>query len=195
MRRILWERAADAERDSPGGRAAMACGDGPRLVFRAGLAGRQQLHSATAINELEMWQSDTFDPQRIDLELGWAEGLGMNTMRVLPARSAMAAGRCGLPAENRRVPEDRGQAQDQADVRPFRFMLGSVAAVGKAAAAGARGVHNSGWVQSPGAKALEDPAQYMRLETYVKRCNGGIRERQANPGVGYLERAGQSEFE
>ena len=37
---------------------------------------------ATAINELEMWQADTFDPQRIDLELGWAEGLGMNTMRV-----------------------------------------------------------------------------------------------------------------
>ena len=37
---------------------------------------------ATAINELEMWQADSFDPQRIDLELGWAEGLGMNTMRV-----------------------------------------------------------------------------------------------------------------
>jgi len=26
------------------------------------------------------------------------------------------------------------------------------------------GVHNSGWVQSPGAKALEDPARYGRLE-------------------------------
>src|SRR3712207_9493921 len=37
---------------------------------------------ATAVNELEMWQADTFDPRRIDLELGWAEGLGMNTMRV-----------------------------------------------------------------------------------------------------------------
>src|SRR6185369_17802030 len=37
---------------------------------------------ATAINELEMWQADTFDPQRIDMELGWAEGIGMNTMRV-----------------------------------------------------------------------------------------------------------------
>src|SRR5438445_7184875 len=37
---------------------------------------------ATAINELEMWQADTFDPQRIDTELGWAESLGMNTMRV-----------------------------------------------------------------------------------------------------------------
>src|SRR5258706_4355118 len=37
---------------------------------------------ATAINELEMWQADTFDPQRIDLELRWAQALGMNTMRV-----------------------------------------------------------------------------------------------------------------
>ena len=37
---------------------------------------------ANAINQLEMWQADSFDPKRIDLELGWAEGLGMNTMRV-----------------------------------------------------------------------------------------------------------------
>ena len=37
---------------------------------------------ANAINELEMWQAETFDPQTIDKELGWAEGLGMNTMRV-----------------------------------------------------------------------------------------------------------------
>ena len=37
---------------------------------------------ASAINELEMWQADTFDPQEIDKELGWAQGLGMNTMRV-----------------------------------------------------------------------------------------------------------------
>src|SRR5258708_30066981 len=37
---------------------------------------------ATASNELEMWQAETFDPQRIDLELGWAESIGLNTMRV-----------------------------------------------------------------------------------------------------------------
>src|SRR3982074_1827143 len=35
---------------------------------------------ATAINELEMWQADSFDPQRIDTELGWAQGFGMNPM-------------------------------------------------------------------------------------------------------------------
>ena len=37
---------------------------------------------STAINELEMWQADTFDLPTIDRELGWAQALGMNTMRV-----------------------------------------------------------------------------------------------------------------
>ena len=37
---------------------------------------------ASAINQLEMWQAASFDPKRIDLELDWAENLGMNTMRV-----------------------------------------------------------------------------------------------------------------
>src|ERR1700722_14435886 len=37
---------------------------------------------ASAINQLAMWQADTFDLKRIDLELGWAESLGMNTMLV-----------------------------------------------------------------------------------------------------------------
>src|SRR5258708_38362512 len=29
------------------------------------------------------------------------------------------------------------------------------------------GVHNSGWLQSPGAEALQDPVQSARLEAYV----------------------------
>src|SRR5438105_1770149 len=37
---------------------------------------------ANAINELEMWQADSFDLKEIDKEFGWAESLGMNTMRV-----------------------------------------------------------------------------------------------------------------
>jgi hypothetical protein len=37
---------------------------------------------ATAINQLEMFQAETWDPKRIDLELGWAEAMGMNVMRV-----------------------------------------------------------------------------------------------------------------
>jgi hypothetical protein len=52
-----------------------------RVVRRATLARRSQL-PASAINQLEMWQAETFDPERIDKELGWAHALGMNTMRV-----------------------------------------------------------------------------------------------------------------
>src|SRR5688572_562610 len=37
---------------------------------------------ASAINQLEMWQADSFDPQQIDKELAWAESLGFNSMRV-----------------------------------------------------------------------------------------------------------------
>ena len=37
---------------------------------------------STAINQLEMWQKETFDPTTIDRELGYAEGIGMNSMRV-----------------------------------------------------------------------------------------------------------------
>src|SRR5258708_1684321 len=37
---------------------------------------------STAINELEMWQAETFDLPTIDRELGWAQGLGFNSVRV-----------------------------------------------------------------------------------------------------------------
>ena len=46
------------------------------------MARGQQLSSRRAINELEMWQAETFDPAQIDKEFGWAESSGMNTMRV-----------------------------------------------------------------------------------------------------------------
>src|SRR5512138_2697088 len=37
---------------------------------------------STAINQLEMWQEETFDPETIRRELGFAAGIGMNIMRV-----------------------------------------------------------------------------------------------------------------
>src|SRR4051812_40887730 len=37
---------------------------------------------STAINQLEMWQADTFDPETIDRELGWAQHLGFNSVCV-----------------------------------------------------------------------------------------------------------------
>ena len=47
---------------------------------------------ASAINQLEMWQADSFDPKRIDLELGWAESRHEHHAR-LSARPALGTGR------------------------------------------------------------------------------------------------------
>lgn len=37
---------------------------------------------STACNTTEMWQKETFDPKTIDRELGWAEDIGYNSIRV-----------------------------------------------------------------------------------------------------------------
>src|SRR6476660_5659037 len=37
---------------------------------------------STAINQLEMWEPETFDTITINRELGWAEEIGFNTLRV-----------------------------------------------------------------------------------------------------------------
>jgi len=129
---------------------------------------------ADAINELEMWQAESFDPQRIDRELGWAESIGLNTMRVflhdLPWQQDAEGFRkridtfLEIAAKHHIRPlfvlfdscwDPNPQLGKQRDPRP--------------------GVHNSGWVQSPGAKALQDPAQIPRLEKYVKGVVGAFR--------------------
>ena len=62
---------------------------GPWPVDRAALWGKDHpwlvgcnFAPSTAINQLEMWQAGTFDLSTIDRELGWAEGLGFNSVRV-----------------------------------------------------------------------------------------------------------------
>ena len=128
---------------------------------------------ATAINELEMWQAGTFDPQRVDLELGWAQGLGMNTMRVFLHDLLWQQDPDGF---TRRLDAFLTIA-DQHKIRPILVLFDSCwdprPKLGKQHAP-VPGVHNSGWVQSPGAEALRDPAQYPRLEAYVKGVVGAF---------------------
>jgi hypothetical protein len=126
---------------------------------------------ASAINELEMWQADTFDPKRIDLELGWAENIGMNTMRVFLHDLAYQQDPEGF---KKRL--DRFLAiSARHKIKPMIVLFDSVwdpnPQTGKQRAP-RPGVHNSGWLQSPGAKALQNPAEYARLEKYVKDVVG-----------------------
>jgi len=128
---------------------------------------------ATAINELEMWQADTFDPKRIDLELGWARSIGMNTMRVFLHDLVWEQDPAGF---KQRI-ETFLQICEKHRIRPMFVLFDSCwdpnPALGKQRAP-RQGVHNSGWMQSPGAKALEDPSQYPRLERYVKGVVGAF---------------------
>ena len=122
---------------------------------------------ATAINQLEMWQAETFDPARIDLELGWAAGIGMNTMRVFLHDLVYQQDPQGFL---RRVDQFLGIAAKHR-IRPMLVLFDSVwdplPALGPQRPP-RPGVHNSGWVQGPGKVALEDPSHWPRLEAYVK---------------------------
>jgi hypothetical protein len=122
---------------------------------------------ANAINELEMWQAASFDPKRIDQELGWAENLGMNTMRVFLHDLLWSADKDEFKS---RI-DTFLTICDKHKIRPIFVLFDSCwdpfPRLGKQRAP-RPGVHNSGWVQSPGAKALEDSSQYSRLEVYVK---------------------------
>jgi len=128
---------------------------------------------ATAINQLEMWQADTFDPQRIDLELGWAESIGLNTMRVFLHDLPWQQDAAGF---QKRVDTFLTIA-DKHHIRILFVIFDSVwdpnPHLGTQHAP-TPGVHNSGWVQSPGAAALKDSSQWPRLETYVKGVVGAF---------------------
>jgi hypothetical protein len=119
-----------------------------------------------AINELEMWQADTFDAKEIDREFGWAEGLGMNTMRVFLHNLLWEQDAADF---QRHLDEFLTIAQKH-HIRPVFVLFDSC--WDPFPKPGPQhppipGVHNSGWVQSPGKLILADPKQYPRLRSYV----------------------------
>jgi len=128
---------------------------------------------ADAINELEMWQADTFDAKRIDLELGWAEAIGLNTMRVFLHDLLWQQDAAGF---QKRI-DTFLQIAAKHHIKPLFVLFDSCwdpnPQPGKQHAP-RPGIHNSGWVQSPGAKVLQDPSQYPRLEAYVKGVVGAF---------------------
>jgi hypothetical protein len=121
---------------------------------------------STAINELEMWQADTFDPATIDRELGWAEAIGMNTMRVFLHNLLWQQDPEGF---KKRIDIFLTIAARH-HIRPIFVLFDSCwepfPKLGPQHPP-IPGVHNSGWVQAPGAAVLADPAQYPKLKEYV----------------------------
>jgi len=122
---------------------------------------------STAINQLEMWQAETFDPETIDRELGWAASIGMNSMRVFLhnllweqdpdgfleridqyLEISHSHGISTMPVLFDGVWDPEPALGPQREPYPHR--------------------HNSGWVQSPGNAALLDTTSFSKLEEYVK---------------------------
>jgi hypothetical protein len=126
-----------------------------------------------AINELEMWQADTFDPKTIDRELGFAEGIGMNTMRVFLHNLLWEQDEKGF---EQRIDTFLTIAARH-HIRPIFVLLDSCwdpyPKLGPQHPP-IPGVHNSGWVQAPGAEVLADPGQYSRIENYVRGVIGAF---------------------
>jgi hypothetical protein len=126
---------------------------------------------STAINQLEMWQADTFDPQTIDRELGWAESLGFNTMRVFLHDLLWQQDSAGFL---NRVDQFLTIAQRH-HIRPMFVLFDAVwdplPHLGKQRAPIPH-LHNSGWVQSPGAAILSDTTHYESLRPYVQGVVG-----------------------
>lgn len=127
----------------------------------------------SAINELEMWQADTFDATEIDTELGWAQSIGMNTMRVFLHDLLWQQDAAGF---QKRIDQFLVIASRH-HIRPLFVLFDSCwdpkPRLGRQHAP-RPGVHNSGWVQSPGAKALADPSQVPRLKAYVEGVVGAF---------------------
>ena len=121
---------------------------------------------ANAINQLEMWQAETFDARRIDMELGWAANLGFNTIRVFLHHLLWEQDPQGFV---NRI----DQFLEIANKHGIRSMLVLFDAVWDpfpklgVQPAPRKNVHNSGWVQCPGFDVLNDPEQYDNLHAYV----------------------------
>ncbi len=130
---------------------------------------------STAINQLEMWQADTFDLTTIDRELGWAQSIGFNSVRVYLHDMLWeqdAEGFLGRIDKFLRI-------ADKHEIGVMFVLFDSCwdpfPKLGTQRVPKPH-VHNSGWVQNPGAKVLRDPAKHEeRLRSYVVGVVGRFR--------------------
>ncbi len=122
---------------------------------------------SNAINQLEMWQASTFDSATNDRELGWAENIGFNTMRVFLHSVAWKEDKDGF---KKRINTFLNIADRHHIQIMFVFFDDVWNKVPKAGTQPAPkpGIHNSGWMQDPGQPMSTDSSIYPQLELYVK---------------------------
>ena len=122
---------------------------------------------STAINQLEFWQEDTFDIETIERELTWSAELGMSLHRVYLHNLLWDQDSLGFLQRL----EAYLQKADQLNIKTMFVLLDDVwhpvPQLGKQPDPIPH-VHNSGWVQAPGAEILGDSLRHGELKNYVK---------------------------
>jgi len=122
---------------------------------------------ANAINQLEMWQEETFSPELINKELETAASLGFNTIRVFLHQLVWQQ---NPEAYLNRIDLFLSIAY-QHGIKTMLVLFDSVwdpfPKLGKQPEPKIN-VHNSGWVQCPGYDILNDPSRYDELRDYVQ---------------------------
>ncbi|MEN8248785.1 MAG: cellulase family glycosylhydrolase [Bacteroidota bacterium] len=121
---------------------------------------------SNAGNQLEMWQDDTWSPELIDTELGYAESIGMNTVRVylhyFPYRDNKTAFFEKL--------DKFLELTDKHGIKPMLIFFDDVWDPDPVAGPQGEptpGVHNSMWLQSPGSEILWDIERHDEVKPYV----------------------------
>lgn len=133
----------------------------------------------TAVNSVEMWMKDTFDPDTIDEELGWARGIGYTSIRV---QLQFAVWQDDPDGFLHRV----GQLLDIAakhGLRVVPVLFDDLNLAGEPPRVGKQlepidGEYNARWVPSPGAEAVTDRSQWPALEKYVRDVMGQFKRDQ-----------------
>ena len=122
---------------------------------------------AYAGNQLQMWQSGTWNPEEIDKELGWAEELGFNTVRIFLHHKLWESEKDAFFShieEFLRIADSHGISSL---VTLFtnggseeRFTGEDISPV--------KGIHNSIWAQTPGISIVNNPDRWGEMEKYEK---------------------------
>jgi hypothetical protein len=126
---------------------------------------------STSINQLEFWQEDTFDSETINRELKWSADLGMNLHRVYLHNLLWKQDSVGFLD---RLDTYLSLAKTY-NIKTMFVLLDDVwhpiPKLGKQPEPIPH-VHNSGWVQAPGAEILADTTRHKELESYIKGVTG-----------------------
>jgi hypothetical protein len=122
---------------------------------------------SNAINQLEMWQAETFDTVTINRELGWAEDMGMNSMRVYLHHAAWEVDKEGFKKRMNQYLAIADRHHISTLFTIFDDCWNPTYQTGRQPDP-KTGIHNSGWIRDPGDTIYADSTIIKTLELYVK---------------------------